>query len=447
MGKTRLALEVAAGQLDRYADGVFFVSLAALSAPEFMAGAIANAVGCSLQAAQDPRATLLAFLRDRHMLLILDNCEHLLAGIDLVNQMLQAAPGLQVLATSRERLNLQGEWVFDLGGLAFPPAGEAVEQAEGYDAVRLFVERAQQQRRGFRPAEQMPCVTEICRLVEGMPLGLELAAAWTRSLSCAEIVEELAQRLDRLEARERDVPERHRSLRAVCDHSWALLGAEEQAVLRKLAVFRGGWSREAAVEVIGATPTTLSGLLDKSLISRDATGRYGIHELMRQYAAARLREAGEEDATCDRHAAFFLALAEHAQPEMAGPDQMAWLGRLDAEYDNVRAALGWALAHQADRNCLAPGRRPGALLDGARVHDRGAPLDGASIGGRQRVGALGSAGLCLVCGRANERAHRRLQRRCPAKHSRPRHGPGNRCVPVGGLGAHPPGVCSSTSAG
>jgi len=349
IGKTRLALQAADAQTGAFRDGICFVALTAVSAKEFIAQSIATALGISLQGARDPWVALLGLLSTQHLLLVLDNLEQLLPEVDFITELLQAAPELKVLATSRERLDLHSEWLYDLGGLRYPASGMPAH-AEAYSAVELFLRRAQQQRRGFTPQSELPCVLEICRLVEGMPLALELAAGWTRTMSCGEIAGELARGIDILTTTHRDMPARHRSMAAVFDHSWHLLTEVQQAAFRQLSVFRGGWTTEAAEQVAGADGALLALLADKSLVQRDATGRWGMHELVRQYAAQQLRAAGEEADVCARHAAYIRELTARAEPDLITAGQPEWLHRLDAEQGNLRAALAWSLAG-GDRAC------------------------------------------------------------------------------------------------
>jgi predicted ATPase/DNA-binding SARP family transcriptional activator len=341
-GKTRLALQAAAAQVGQFEDGVYLVGLTAVSVKEFIAQSITSAIGVSLQGARDPWAALLGLLSTQHVLLVLDNLEQLLPDVDFVTELLQAAPKLKIVATSRERLNLQSEWVYDLGGLRYPAAATGAD-AEAFSAVELFVQRAEQQRRDFSVRDALPCILEICRLVEGMPLALELAAGWTRTMPCGEIVDELRQGIAILTTAHRDVPGRHRSMAAVFDHSWGLLTEAQQAAFRRLSVFRGGWTAEAAEQVAGADAALLAALLDKSLVQRDASGRWAMHELVRQYAGQQLRAAGEEDYTNARHAGFFSELTERAEPELITAAQPEWLRRLDAEQGNIRAALARSL--------------------------------------------------------------------------------------------------------
>jgi predicted ATPase/DNA-binding XRE family transcriptional regulator len=349
MGKTRLAIEAAHTHRAAFADGVYLVSLAPLSAPEFIVPAIAGALGFSFYEPVDPKAQLLNYLCEKKTLLVLDNIEHLLIedppqgnGVELVAEVLQRAPQAKLLVTSRERLDLQGEWVFDLEGLPVPP--ESSHDIESYSAAALFVAAARRVRAGFALSEQnRAAVARICQLVEGMPLGIELAAAWVWVLSCWEIAQEIERSVSFLATTRRDVPERHRSLRAVFDHSWRLLSADEQRGLRQLSVFRGGFEREAAGPVAGTTLPLLSALASKSLLYRRDTGRCDLHELIRQYSAFKLSEAGEEAVTRQRHLDYYRDLAEAAELLLLGAEEVKWIERFEAEIDNVRAALAWGV--------------------------------------------------------------------------------------------------------
>jgi predicted ATPase/DNA-binding SARP family transcriptional activator len=359
MGKTRLALEVAARQAHGYADGVVFVALAGLSSADFLPSALADALKIKLHAQRDPQAQLLEELREKEMLLVLDNFEQLLEGTALLAELLRAAPGLTLLVTSRERLDLQWEWVFDIGGLSYP-ADETGGGIEAYSAAQLFAQRARQVRRHFALAGgEGPAVAKICRLFEGIPLGIELAAAAARDHSCAEVAERISSGITLLATSARDVPARHRSVRAVFDHSWQLLSPDEQRAFRRLAVFRGGVGEAAAEEVADGSAATLAALTNKSLLRRLGAGRYDMHEAVRQYAHEQLRTAGELGQTRDRQLGHMLALAEAAEPELVGPEQQAWLQRLDLEHDNLRAALEWALAGAEAQAAM---RLSGALM-------------------------------------------------------------------------------------
>jgi len=344
IGKTRLALQAAINLHGSFPDGVYFVPLAALNSAALLVPAIAGALDSTVHGPADPRAQLLAYLREKDLLLVLDNFEHLLAGADVLSDLVEAAPGVLLLATSREPLHLRAEWLLDIQGLPVPERADdsGVEQSS---AVRLFVQTANRMQADFALSpENIPSVVRICQLVAGMPLAIELAAAWVRARSCREIAQELEQSLESLTTTMHDVPARHRSMRAVFDHSWRLLSDAEQGVLRRLSVFRGGMQADAAARVAGATPLLLAALVDKSLLHHNGAGRYELHELVRQYAGEQLEQAGEAERTRDTHAADFLALAQAAEPGLDGPARAIWLGRLEQEHNNLRAALAWSQA-------------------------------------------------------------------------------------------------------
>lgn len=346
IGKTRLALEALCFQWEYFADGVFFASLASVASAEYLVPAIAQVIGFNFSGPADPRHQLVNYLRHKQVLLLLDNLEHLLEGVELLAELLERAPALKLLATSRQRLELQGEWVFEVQGLPVPAGGE-VEGVESYSAVELFVQRARQAQVAFEmTAEERPAVVRICQLVEGMPLALELAAAWVPVLSCQEIANEIERGLDILATTMRDVPERQRSVQAVFDHSWHLLSPEERHALRQLAVFRGGFQREAAQNVAGASLPLLSALVAKSFLRRTSTGRFSMHELVLQYLASRLAEDPEEEmAARDRHSVYYTAFVAQLESELKGPRQLQALAEMDAEIDNIRAGWRWAVRH------------------------------------------------------------------------------------------------------
>ena len=258
IGKTRLALQAAGQALDAFDHGVYFISLAGISSAEFLVPTIIEVLEYPQSGAADPKSQLLNYLKQQEMLLVLDNFEHLFSssggdgsGPKLVLEMVRVAPKLKLLVTSRERLNLQAEWLLTLEGLPYPPA-EAGFGEETFEAVELFVQSAQRVRPGFSLPGEWPEVVRICRLLEGMPLGIELAATWVSMMSCAEIAQELSRGLDLLSTTLHDLPARHKSLEAVFDHSWQLLSEPERDLFKKLSVFQGGFSRQAAKEVAGA---------------------------------------------------------------------------------------------------------------------------------------------------------------------------------------------------
>jgi predicted ATPase/DNA-binding SARP family transcriptional activator len=346
IGKTRLALAAAAEQAEAFAHGAAFVPLQTLSSAAFMAPAILAGLNVGLQGQRDPNDQVLAYLRQKELLLVLDNFEQLLTpdqgedegGAALLIDILHHAPGVTLLVTSRERLALPGEWLFDVPGLSCPPA-ESAEGMEGYSAVQLFVQRARQVRRQFVLDGEARAAARICRLVEGLPLAIELAAAALYGRSCTAIGDAIETSLAALAAGLRAVPERHRSMWATFEHSWRLLSEEERQVFARLSVFCGGFQEDAAIQVAHATPELLVALLDKSLLRWDGAARYDMHELVRQYAGEKLEQVGEATDIRNRHVACFLELAQAAEPELRRPEQVMWLARLEAEHDNLRAAL------------------------------------------------------------------------------------------------------------
>jgi predicted ATPase/DNA-binding SARP family transcriptional activator len=360
VGKTRLALQAASEQLDDYADGVHFVPLAGLGTAALLASAIMRTLQLEPAVPANPTTDLLAQLRAKELLLVLDNFEHLLTpggetpgdstpgeGIGLLTAILQQAPDVTLLVTSRERLNLQSEWVFTVEGLPLPQAtlnpACLAEEFTANAAIQLFAQSARRVQSHFSlTADNAPSVLQICHQTWGLPLAIELAAAWVRVLSCQEIASEIEQSLDFLATNLRDLPERHRSLLAVFNHSWQLLTGEEQLVLRRLAVFQGDFGREAAEQVAGASLPVLAALVDKSLLTWQPTGRYVLHPLVRQSAFDQLQQVSERAATNTRHLHYYLALAEKAESHLNGPEQTLWLDRLESENDNLRAALAWS---------------------------------------------------------------------------------------------------------
>lgn len=281
IGKTRLAIETASRVQDVFTDGVYFVPLASVNSTRFIVPVIADAIGFTFHYASyvDPKTQLFSYLKEKQVLLLTDNLEHLWStpGIEVLSELLANAQHVNLLATSRESLVLQGEWVYEVHGLPVPenPHKEGFAQNT---SIELFLQRARRAHVEFNAtAEGLPAILRICHLVDGTPLALKLAAAWVRTLTCAEIAKEIERSLDFLRVSGRDVPARHRSMRAVFDHSWSLLSAEEQSVLSQLSAFQGGFSLEAAEQIAGATVFTLSNLVTKSLIRRSGKERYDLH--------------------------------------------------------------------------------------------------------------------------------------------------------------------------
>ena len=342
IGKTRLALEVAHPLI--FADSIRFVDLQPVNTNEVLVNAITNALGLLLSGPKDPREQLLNYLSAQEMLLLLDNFEQLLGHVDLLADILKIAPGVKLLVTSREALSMQEEWLWQVEGLQVPNY-PLVTNIESYSAVQLFVERVRRIRQDFTLTAQEKSVTRICQLVEGMPLALELAAGWTKILSCAEIADEIQRGLDFLTTNKRNMPERHQSMQAVFEQSWQLLTEDERRAFLQLSVFRGGFRREAAEQVAGAALTTLAGLVDKSFLRVSSAGRYEIHELIRQYGEEHLKAVpnAQRDAQ-HRHCAYYVGFLHQHQVTLRGPQQARALDEIEAELDNIRVSWEWAVA-------------------------------------------------------------------------------------------------------
>ncbi len=354
MGKTRLSISVATQAAPRFADGVSFVPLTDVETPRAILTAIATQLDVPDAGAADVDQRLHMLLRTKQLLLVLDNFEHLMAGdadravdsAELLSALLQKAPNLTILVTSQERLNLVEEWIYPLEGLAYPPE-EHPDAGGAYAAIEFFARCAYKSRPDFDPEAEWPHIASICRLVEGMPLGIELAASWVGTLSCAEIAAELSRDLDFLTTSLRNLPTRHRSLRALFNRSWALLSPEEQTILGRLSVFHGGFDRSAAAEVAGATPWLLMTLVNRSLIRRQASGRYDMHGLLYQFVGEQfVLQPQNRRETQARHAAFYAELVARAGWELE-PGDAKVAAELKAESTNVLAAWRWAVEQKA----------------------------------------------------------------------------------------------------
>lgn len=346
IGKTRLALEAA--RQASFSNGTYFVPLQSVTSPDLIVPAIADHVGIQFYSSADPKQQLLDYLSGKSLLLLLDNFEHLLDGVQLVSEILKVAPGVKLLITARERLNLVEEWVLAVQGLAYPNRDDETE-VKDYDAVRLFVQKARRVQVGFAlTSANKAAVTRICRLVEGMPLGIELAAASVHALLCEAIADEIQRSLDILETSARNVEPRHRTMRAALEPTLNRLAAEERGVFMRLSVFRGGFTHGAAEYVAGASPHTLLVLVDKSLVRLDADGRYNIHELLRQYGEEWLQASGEADTvqTNDRHCHHYMTFLADTWPRLTGSDVRTALYEIEGELGNVRAAWDWALRYK-----------------------------------------------------------------------------------------------------
>ena len=368
-GKTRLAIQVATDLLDSFKDGVWWVELAGLSDPALVPQAVAKALGVVEALNQPVTETVANFLRAKQLLLALDNCEHLIhACAQLVDTLLSQCPTLKVLATSRETLGVPGEvaWIVPL--LSLPDAQQLppVPGLEKYEAVQLFLERSTAVQPDFALTEKnAPSVTQICQRLDGIPLAIELAAARVKVLSVEQIAARLDDRFGLLTGGSRTVLPRHQTLRATIDWSINLLSEEEQILFRRLSVFAGGWTLEAAEAVCsgdevkrGQILDLLIRLVDKSLVvvrSGDDEARYQMLETIREYARDQLVEAGEAEQLRSRHLDYFVAMVERAESEWRGPKRLAWFKRLEGGHDNLSAALDWSLT------------RPDALERGLRL--------------------------------------------------------------------------------
>lgn len=348
IGKTRLALKAAQEVVGDYRDGCTFVSLAPIPSASHIIQAIAQALNFPIATHEDPQHQLQRYLKTRQLLLVMDNFEHLLDGVGLLSEILQAAPALKILATSRERLNLQSETSLSVEGMATPDLSNP-DDVLNYDAVTLFVQRARKVRPGFDPSPNVLMqIVNICQVVGGMPLGIELAAAWLHILNVDEIAAELQQGIDILASDVRDLPERHRSMRAIFEASWSMLAETEQEVFKRLSVFRGGFTREAAQQVSEAPLPILAGLVSKSFLSHDPdSGRFEVHELLRQYAQGRLNETPQEGLSAqEAHAAYFAAFMQARWEDLKGKRQIPALAEIEADIENVRAAWRYYIDHR-----------------------------------------------------------------------------------------------------
>jgi non-specific serine/threonine protein kinase/serine/threonine-protein kinase PknK len=353
MGKTRLALEAAA-RTD-FLHGAHFVSLAPCDSKEQIMNALAEAIKFQFARGADlPMHQLADFLRDKTMLLVMDNFEHLLSDAGMVEQFLENCPSIKLLITSRERLNIQAETVFRIEGMDIPDPFK-LEEAANHSAVKLFLQGARRADPSFKlEAENLPNIARICSQVQGLPLGILLAASWVGMLSLREIADEIEKSLDFLESEQRDLPTRQRSMRAVFDYSWNLLTEDERDAFKALAVFRGGFSRESAQEVTGASLRTLTALVNKSLLRRTHSGRFEVHELLRQYAESKLNETPDTlEQVRHTHMEHFLNYLdwekqksihmEHKRKHQQESEKM--LKQMAAEIDNVLAAWNHAVEH------------------------------------------------------------------------------------------------------
>lgn len=352
MGKTRLALALAEQQLSNYLHGIYFIPLAPLESKDSIVPTIASAMNFTSRLGTDPLAQLLDYLQNREILLILDNYEHLLDGAELVSEMLKASPSLQVVVTSRERLQLTCEVIYLIGGMTLPD-GEITKEVFKYSSVQLFVQTARRLRPNWNIVSQdLKHIVHIGNLTQGMPLAIILAASWFNLLSLSEIAKEIEHNLDFLKAELQDLPERQHSIRAIFEGTWKRLSETERNVFGRLSVLRGGCFHEAAIVVTEANLITLQGLVDKALIVRSDTGRYEVHEVLRQYGEKWLAKNPKEyyrvrDKHCDYFADFTLKMYEGHHTS----ETRLWLELIGTELDNIQYGWDWAIQH-AKREAL-----------------------------------------------------------------------------------------------
>ncbi|MBX3086466.1 MAG: tetratricopeptide repeat protein [Anaerolineae bacterium] len=346
MGKTRLAVRAAHQAQGRFLHGVTMVQLAGVTTLQGLFIALMAALGMATSSTGDLRTQLINFLRDKHLLLVLDNFEQLVnIGTNFLTELLRTSVELKLVVTSRERLNLHSEWLIALDGLAYT-------SVEASPALDLFWQTMKRTRGDAAlTAANIAAATKICRLVDGMPLAIELAAAWTRLLTCEEIADEISANLNLLQADHHDVEERHRSLQAVFDHSWVMIAPKEQQVLMALAVCQAGFTREAAEQVAGATLPLLLALVDKTLVRRDEAGRFSMHEMTRQYLLGKLAATRELDANVRVHMQYFAQFVQQREGALQSAGQIAALHEIAADLENIHAAWRTAIS-QRDKAVL-----------------------------------------------------------------------------------------------
>ena len=386
VGKTRLALQVAQEQVTvgAFQGGLHFIALDTLSSAEQLPQSLATGLGVTLKGEETAVEQVARTIGARSLLIVLDNFEGVLDGALQLSQLLRGCPNLKLLVTSRARLNLEEERVFFVHGLPFPKgSAPTLAQAEPFDAVGLFIRRAKRARPDFGVSEAtLPHVLKICERVEGLPLGLELAAVWVKLMPVAEIAEEIGKRLDLLATDLRNVPDRQRSIHSVFEASWRLLSPGEQAVLAKLAVFRGGFRREAANSVVGATIPVLASLVDRSLLRVSPTGRYDRHPLLYQFTREKLTEQPSTHAeTENEHARYYLRLLEQREAALKGAEQTRTLKVLEEEAENIRVAWRHAARHAWLEELLGAATALKLFYDAYNRYEEGAGAFALAVAG------------------------------------------------------------------
>ncbi|MGQ9706355.1 MAG: tetratricopeptide repeat protein [bacterium] len=343
IGKTRLAIQIGAEYIEKFENGVFFIPLAPLSSSNFIIPTIADSLRFSFYSNEDPRKQLINYLKDKEMLLIMDNCEHLIEGVDIISDILKDALRIKILATSRERLNLSGEWVFQVDGMSVPDVVDI--DIEKFSSVQLFLHVAKRVSPDWKlKDDDKRWITRICQLVDGLPLGIELSSSWIRMLSTKDIAMEVEKSYGFLTTQLRDVPERHRGLRVVFEYSYKLLTDAEKDILIKLSMFRGGFTREAVECVAEASILVLSSLVDKSLVRINQAGRYEIHEVIRQFVYEKLDENNsEKENVKKRHSEYYATFVNQREEGLIGENQIEVIAEIAEEIENIRTGLSYAI--------------------------------------------------------------------------------------------------------
>jgi predicted ATPase/DNA-binding SARP family transcriptional activator len=349
IGKTRLALEAARQLAEHYPDGAYFIPLAPVNDAAVIPATIAETIAIPQPGRNDIRQHLFNYLAGKSLLLVLDNFEHVVAGSPLVSEILQHAPQVCIIVTSRERLGLLEEWTLPIEGMPFPSPGTERQHPEHYQALEMFLQAARRTRPGFTLEPELDAVARICQLVQGVPLGIELAAAWVRVLSPAEIVRHIEQSGDFLTSTLRNIPERHRSMRAVFEWSWNLLSPNERDLLRRLAIFRGGFTLPAAQHVSefpGLAIVLLSSLVEKSLVHyQENDARYTLHELLRQFAEEKLQADPSLFAAVEAsHSRYYASFMKEREDRLGGAVHHDTIRETVRELDNIRAAWRYSVS-------------------------------------------------------------------------------------------------------
>ena len=347
IGKSRIGLQVGVERLAVHTDGVFWVELASLIDGSQLIDSVGASIGCKFSGRADPLEELITHIVDKNLLIILDNFEHITEQAQVVHEMLEKSPKLKLLVTSREPLELLGEQFYELDGLSVPARSFTIKEGQSSDAVKLFVKSATRYEPQFQiDTENFQPVAQICRLVDGSPLAIELATSWVRTIPLDRIASEIEENLNFLSTRMRNVPERHRSMRAAFLSTWDRLSERERQIFSKISVFRGGFTNDAAQQIADASPGELLGLINRSLVHSEADGRFQIHEMLRQFGYEALQETGEAEATQSRHLHHFTQLALQHEDGYHGPRLQQALAELQIEHRNLQAAVDYAFQRE-----------------------------------------------------------------------------------------------------